>query len=77
MSINGLCFHAFILNNFNHYMRGDEDDEKGLFTFYKEQELQEEQLRARFNKRKKNKKSKRRIKSQLKSIDSSVFVINE
>ncbi len=66
-----------ILNNFNHYMLEDGSEEKGLFTFYKEQELQEEQLRARFKKRKKNKKSKRRIKSQLKPIDSSVFVINE
>lgn len=34
------CFHAFILNNFNLYMRADESEEKGLFTFYKEQQLQ-------------------------------------
>lgn len=59
--------------------RGEEArEEKGLFTFYKEQEMQEELLGLKLKKQgKKHRKSKRRIKSQVRSIEQSVSVIQE
>lgn len=74
--------NALFINNFNYYKMQEseeEGEEKGLFTFYKEQQMQEDLLRINFKKKGKNKnrKSKRRIKSQMKASESKVFVINE